>query len=394
VADCAPAVVEFDRVDVVFGPDGLRDRALTLLDAGEDREEILRETGAVIGVAGAELTVLEGQICVLMGLSGSGKSSLLRCVNGLNRITRGRLLVHGGAEATDVATCDPAALRELRMNRISMVFQQFGLLPWRTVRDNVGFGLELKGVAKDEIRRRVDEKLGLVHLESWADNHVSELSGGMQQRVGLARAFATDGDILLMDEPFSALDPLIRQHLQDELLELQRRLHKTIVFVSHDLDEALKIGSRIVIMDGGRIVQQGRPHDIVFDPVNEYVRAFVSNINPLQVLTAGALMRPFGPGVAGVHAGDELTIRIGETGSVEGVQAAGRELSLVPLDALLSDAHQPTDGIACTASPQSPLRELLAGRRRTGHPVLVVDDGQVVGIIGEAEIYDGLLREG
>ncbi len=385
-------VVEFQGVDVVFGPDRTRERALTLLDAGRARDQILEETGAVVGVAGADLSVREGHICVLMGLSGSGKSSLLRCVNGLNEVSRGRLLVRAGEETVDVASCGEHALRTLRMEHISMVFQQFGLLPWRSVRDNVGFGLELKGLPKSEIRRRVDEKLDLVHLESWADKHVSELSGGMQQRVGLARAFATDGDILLMDEPFSALDPLIRQHLQDELLELQRRLRKTIVFVSHDLDEALKIGNRIVIMNEGRIVQQGRPHDIVFEPVDEYVRAFVSNINPLQVLTAGALMRECEGAdeavVDGVH------VALGADRSIGAVTAGDRALTVCPVDALEGERDGEGNGLVCTTGAECSLRDLLAIRRSTAHPVLILEDGRLVGVVGEAEIYEGLLREG
>jgi glycine betaine/proline transport system ATP-binding protein len=230
--------------------------------------------------------VNEGEILVLMGLSGSGKSTLLRCINGLNKVTRGRVVVHDGTTDVDVASCDAETLRRLRRNRISMVFQQFGLMPWRSVRDNVGFGLEIRGVDKAEVARKVQEQLHLVRLEKFADKVPSELSGGMQQRVGLARAFATDASILLMDEPFSALDPLIREHLQDELMELQRSLKKTIVFVSHDLDEALKIGSRIAIMEAGRVVQFGVPEEIVTKPINEYVRLFVASMNPLTVLRA------------------------------------------------------------------------------------------------------------
>ena len=249
--------VEFRNVDVIFGKDP--GPALRLLDGGAERQAILEATGNVLGVAGASLAIEAGEICVLMGLSGSGKSTLLRCVNGLNRATRGQVLVRDGAGAIDVVACDAATLRRLRMNRIAMVFQQFALLPWRTVQENVGFGLELRGMDKAERDRIVTEKLELVGLAEWKDNYAHELSGGMQQRVGLARAFATDADILLMDEPFSALDPLIRNHLQDELLALQQRLKKTIIFVSHDLDEALKIGSHIAIMEGGRIVQYGEP---------------------------------------------------------------------------------------------------------------------------------------
>src|SRR5262249_30290343 len=205
-------------------------------------------------------------------------------------VSRGKVMVRDGDGAVDVASCNEDTLRRLRRNRISMVFQQFALMPWLTVRDNVGFGLEVRGLAKAERERVVDEKLKLVRLDKFADKFPHELSGGMQQRVGLARAFATDAEILLMDEPFSALDPLIREHLQDELIELQRSLQKTIVFVSHDLDEALKIGTRIAIMESGKIVQFGVPEDIVTKPVNEYVRQFVASMNPLTVLKGGMLM--------------------------------------------------------------------------------------------------------
>ena len=199
--------------------------------------------------------------------------------------------MHDGTSEVDVASCDPETLRRLRRNRISMVFQQFGLMPWLTVRDNVGFGLEIRGVDKaerDDGRRQA--QAGAAREVRRQVPH--ELSGGMQQRVGLARAFATEASILLMDEPFSALDPLIREHLQDELIELQRKLKKTIVFVSHDLDEALKIGTRIAIMEAGRVVQFGVPEDIVIKPVNDYVRQFVASMNPLTVLKGGTLMRP------------------------------------------------------------------------------------------------------
>jgi glycine betaine/proline transport system ATP-binding protein len=191
-----------------------------------------------------------------------------------------------------VPKANAAQLRKLRMNHVAMVFQQFGLLPWRSVRENVGLGLELAGIGRAERARRVDEQLELVGLTQWATRKVAELSGGMQQRVGLARAFATNAPILLMDEPFSALDPLIRTRLQDELLDLQARLQRTIIFVSHDLDEAFKIGNRIAIMEGGRIIQCGTPSEIYTRPANEYVADFVAHMNPLGVLRARDAMVP------------------------------------------------------------------------------------------------------
>ncbi len=282
------AALEFRAVDILFcAKPGRRAagaairQALALLDAGGTRSDIAEKTGVVVGVADASLSVERGEISVLMGLSGSGKSTLLRAANGLNRVTRGQVLVQDADTTVDVgAHCDPATLRRIRRLRIAMVFQQFGLLPWRTVRDNVGFGLELRGDPAEKRRRIIDEQLELVGLSQWGERYCSELSGGMQQRVGLARAFATDADILLMDEPFSALDPLIRRKLQDELLALQDRVRKTILFVSHDLDEALKLGDRVTILEGGRIVQTGSGRDIVERPADEYVAEFVRNVNP------------------------------------------------------------------------------------------------------------------
>jgi glycine betaine/proline transport system ATP-binding protein len=282
------AALEFRKVDILFAPKTGRRaanaalaHALAALDGGGKRSDIAEQTGVVVGVADASLSVERGEISVLMGLSGSGKSTLLRAANGLNLVTRGQVLVQDGETTVDIgANCDPVTLRRIRRLRIAMVFQQFGLLPWRTVRDNVGFGLELRGDAAEDRRRIIDEQLELVGLSQWGKRYCSELSGGMQQRVGLARAFATNADILLMDEPFSALDPLIRRKLQDELLTLQARVKKTILFVSHDLDEALKLGDKVTILEGGRIVQTGTGRDIVERPADDYVAEFVRHVNP------------------------------------------------------------------------------------------------------------------
>jgi glycine betaine/proline transport system ATP-binding protein len=282
--------VVFDAVNIVFGTHP--ERALPLMDAGQTRAEINAACGQVLGVHDCSLTVEEGEILVLMGLSGSGKSTLLRAVNGLNPVCRGDVRVRTPEGMVSVTKANPATLRAIRQRTVAMVFQQFGLLPWRTVRDNVGLGLELAGVSKTERAARVDRELALVNLGDRAEALVGELSGGMQQRVGLARAFATDAPILLMDEPFSALDPLIRARLQDELLDLQAKLKRTIVFVSHDLDEAFKLGNRIAIMEGGRIVQCGTPRDIFTTPANDYVADFVAHMNPLGVLTARDVMGP------------------------------------------------------------------------------------------------------
>lgn len=298
--------VEFDRVSIVFGDNP--DRALPLMDAGKTRAEVQQTCGQVLGVHDCTLSVAEGEILVLMGLSGSGKSTLLRGVNALNPVVRGEVRVWDGSKMVSVTKADAATLRELRLSRIAMVFQQFGLLPWRTVRENVGLGLELAGIPVEGRRAKVDEQLALVNLTQWADRKVGELSGGMQQRVGLARAFVTQAPILLMDEPFSALDPLIRARLQDELLDLQAKLQRTIVFVSHDLDEAFKIGNRIALMEGGRIVQCGTAREIIANPVSDYVADFVAHMNPLSVLTARDVMAP-GQSASGALVEAETPVR-------------------------------------------------------------------------------------
>ncbi|SLN40060.1 choline ABC transporter ATP-binding protein [Pseudooctadecabacter jejudonensis] len=282
--------VEFDNVSIVFG--GKPHRALPLMDEGRDRAEVQTATDQILGVHNCSLDVEQGEILVLMGLSGSGKSTLLRAVNGLNPVVRGEVRVHSKDWSCTVGSAPEPELRKLRRSVVSMVFQQFGLLPWRTVRDNVGLGLELGGMEKAARQQKVNEQLELVGLADRSTALVGELSGGMQQRVGLARAFVTDAPILLMDEPFSALDPLIRTRLQDELLDLQKRLNRTIIFVSHDLDEAFKIGNRIAIMEGGRIVQCGTPREIFSNPANGYVADFVANMNPLGVLRARDVMGP------------------------------------------------------------------------------------------------------
>ncbi len=392
------SAIEFKSVDILFMPsdrDARRHRreALAALDRGMTRDEIQQRHGVVLGVAGASLAVAAGEISVLMGLSGSGKSTLLRAANGLNRVTRGAVLIADGDSAIDVASCDETQLRRVRRQRVAMVFQSFGLLPWRTVRANVGFGLEIRGESATSLARIVDEKLELVGLTRWADRAVGELSGGMQQRVGLARAFATNADILLMDEPFSALDPLIRAKLQDELLELQLRVKKTILFVSHDLDEALKLGDRISILQGGRIIQTGTAEDIVLSPADSYVEEFVRHMNPLNVLTAGMIMRQR----AHLHSDGEhlwldaarrYRLQLHRDGAalalqIDGVVHALREVS--GEDDVVHDAP------ALAVVPASlSLRSLIRWRQSSGHPVLVADGTHIVGVCGEAEILHAL----
>lgn len=390
------AAVDFQNVDIVFGKD--KAEALALIDKGATREEVLQKTGVVLGCAGASLTVQEGQISVLMGLSGSGKSTLLRAVNRLNVVARGKVLVRDGDRLVDVVSCDDATLRHIRQKRVAMVFQQFALLPWRTVEENVGFGLELAGIPEKERKERVARQLDLVGLSQWARKYAHELSGGMQQRVGLARAFATEAPILLMDEPFSALDPLIRTKLQDELLQLQEKLHKTILFVSHDLEEALKIGNCITIMEGGRIVQSGPPEDIVLRPANAYVRDFIANVNPLSVLTAWNVMRdrrdlePAGDGWIWLDRRKTTRFQVDGTGLVTAAERNGKPaiwVSCDPIETLPEDAHQ-----VYWAKPGTPLKSvMLAMHQSQTAPVALFDEqSRFVGAIGVRDVLRAVLR--
>lgn len=335
--------VEFENVSIVFGEKP--EAALPLMDQGKERTEIQTTTGQVLGVHDCSLNVGEGEILVLMGLSGSGKSTLLRAVNGLNPVVRGAVHVNNGDSMVNITDANPSVLRDMRQRRIAMVFQQFGLLPWRTVRENTGLGLELGGMERSAREEKVNEQLALVGLSDWADRKVGELSGGMQQRVGLARAFATDAPILLMDEPFSALDPLIRTRLQDELLDLQRNLKRTIIFVSHDLDEAFKLGDRIAIMEGGRIVQSGTPQEIFSNPANDYVADFVTHMNPLGVLCARDVLVPV-EGSPTLSVDPDTDIRevmekIGETGQPVGVVDNGALIGQVTKDRILQKLLDP-----------------------------------------------------
>ncbi len=388
--------VEFKNVDIVFGEEP--GKALALLDRGASRDEILEKTGNVLGCADCSMTVAEGEISVLMGLSGSGKSTLLRAVNGLNKVTRGEVIVHDADWSADVVSCGEKELRRIRRECVAMVFQQFALLPWRTVAENVGFGLELAGVPEKQRKERVARQLELVHLDQWADKYAHELSGGMQQRVGLARAFATEAPILLMDEPFSALDPLIRTKLQDELLQLQADLKKTILFVSHDLEEALKIGNRITIMEGGYIVQSGTPEEIVLEPANDYVRDFISNVNPLSVLTAWNIMRDRRDldhdedGWVWLDLRKTTRFRLDENFLVIGAERNGKPAAWASCDDMTDVA--PSEPTVFWAQSGTPLKTvMLAMHRSQTAPVAVFDEqSRFLGAIGIRDVLGSVLR--
>ena len=393
--------ISIQNVDVVFGPN--TSQSLALLDQGQSRQEIIVSTGDTVGVHKANIDIQEGEICVLMGLSGSGKSSLLRAINGLNKTSRGKLLVSDGDDMVDIASCDSAKLLHMRSKRISMVFQNFALMPWLNVIDNVAFGLEMQGIGKKERREKAYQQLVMVGLDKWADKLPSELSGGMQQRVGLARAFTMDTDILLMDEPFSALDPLIRSQLQDELLELQRRLKKTIVFVSHDLDEALKIGSKIGIMESAKIIQYDIAENIVLKPATAYVQDFVAHTNPLNVLKGHSLMTPLSEVDILANAdpkNHELNVTIDFKQDIHlivdqqhhllNVNQNGRvmDIQYCPEDEDITSLS--TKGVTLVPADIS-MRRALEIKYHTGLPIILAEQDKVLGILNDENFYHALL---
>ena len=342
----ARVAVECRDVWKIFGPNP--ERALAALrEQGLSKAEVMQRYDCVVGVAGVSFQVRSGEIFCVMGLSGSGKSTLVRHINGLIQPTAGQILIDG----QDIAGKRGAELRRIRAEKIGMVFQNFALLPHRTVIENVAFGLELREVPAAQRYARAQEMLKLVDLADWGHRWPHELSGGMQQRVGLARALAGDPDILLMDEPFGALDPLIRRQLQDEFLQLTRAMRKTTIFITHDLDEAMRFGSRIAIMRDGKLIQVGSAREIVRNPADDYVAAFVGGISPIEVLRAGDVMVPLSADrVAALQAtcprvgedtdlGDLAAMLADGTAAALVVDAAGSAIGLVDKDTLLRNVQ-------------------------------------------------------
>ena len=278
--------IEINNVYKIFGNNPKS--VLPLVKDGSSKEEILENTGHTVGLDNVSMQIEEGEIFVCMGLSGSGKSTLIRHLNRLIDPTEGEIIVEG----TDVLTLSKDKLIDFRRHKMSMVFQRFGLFPHKTVIQNVGYGLEMQGISENERNKTAMEKIESVGLSGFENQYPNQLSGGMQQRVGLARALATDTDIMLMDEAFSALDPLIRSDMQKQLLDLQSQLKKTIVFITHDLDESLRLGDHIGILNAGKLVQVGRPVDIIMNPADEYVAAFVKDVNRAKVIKAKVIMTP------------------------------------------------------------------------------------------------------
>jgi glycine betaine/proline transport system ATP-binding protein len=384
------------------------EQILALLDEGRTKEEIHEETGHVVGVQDVSFSLERGEIFVIMGLSGSGKSTLLRCVNRLIEPTSGRVLLQTEEGELDVTALERSRLREVRKRHMSMVFQRFGLFPHRDVLDNVAYGLEVQGLGVDERRRAAGEILDLVGLGGWGGSFPDELSGGMQQRVGLGRALATQAPLLLMDEPFSALDPLIKVDMQDELLRIQQELHRTMLFITHDLDEALRLGSHIAIMEAGRIVQMGSPEEIIVNPKTKYVADFVEHADSTSVITAATVAQPLpGPRFERVASGAQGTsyarrgfptvrLVVGEDRKLVGVELAGKRVQVRDLDQVLDEAQPEirSQTLALRCRPDASLREILEGRTHSSMPALVVDsDQRLVGVVGERELVQGILEK-
>lgn len=389
------------NVTKIFGPNP--ERGLRRLQKGEGKEVIQQKLGLVVGVYDATFSIEQGEIFVIMGLSGSGKSTLLRCLNRLHEPTSGTIEIDG----TDITKLDRRQLMQLRREKFGMVFQSFALLPHRTVMGNVEYGLEVRGTATEERHRIAQEAIENVGLKGWEDHYPHELSGGMQQRVGLARALAVDPDILLMDEAFSALDPLIRREMQEELLDLQARLNKTIVFITHDLDEALKVGDRIAVMRDGQIIQIGTPEEIVSKPADDYVTAFIEGVDRSKVLTAGAIMqRP--KEVATVRDGPATILRKLRKKGLSSIFLVDRErrlLGLLDAKAVARAVRDAAGGEVDLSGALSetfpvvhydkPLREVIALGAGISGPIAVVDDKErLAGVIVKGAILAALVQRG
>lgn len=384
-------VIEVKNLYKIFGSNPAR--AFALLEQGASKDEILARAGCTVAIADASFTVRRGECFVIMGLSGSGKSTLIRCINRLIDPSRGQILL-GGKDITGLGRDE---LVDIRRTKMAMVFQHFGLLPHRTVQANVAYGLEVAQVDKETRDRRALAAIEQVGLAGYENSLPAELSGGMQQRVGLARALANDPEVLLMDEAFSALDPLIRVQMQDELVDLQSRLRKTIVFITHDLDEALKLGDRIAILgQGGKVVQIGTPEEILTEPADDYVRAFVHNVDRTRAITAAAIMRK-APTVTVPRDGPGAAARRMEQSGVSTcyvVDSDRRLLGVVTIDDVIElqrKKHRDLRPVIIddlyTTTPQTMLKDLLASALATRYPIAVLDPERgLVGIVDRASI--------
>ncbi|WP_068675725.1 glycine betaine/L-proline ABC transporter ATP-binding protein [Oceanobacillus sp. Castelsardo] len=391
------SIIQVDKLTKVFGKN--TKQALKLLNEGKSKEAILKETGCTVGVNQASFSVEPGEIFVIMGLSGSGKSTLVRLINRLIEPTIGSILIDG----EDLSKMDQSALRQVRREKLSMVFQKFGLFPHRTILKNAEYGLEIQNVPKEVREKKAKEALELVGLGNYLEQYPGQLSGGMQQRVGLARALANDPKVLLMDEAFSALDPLIRKEMQDELIDLQTTMQKTIVFITHDLDEALRLGDRIALMKDGSIVQIGTPEEILVHPANDYVEKFVEDVDKSKVLTAQHIMkRPetiniekHGPRVALERMREEglssIFVVDGKR-NLKGYITADDASDARKKD--IRDLQQIIKTDMPTVDKDTALHDIFSIIHDSQVPVTVVEEGKLVGVIVRGSVIAALAGEG
>ncbi|AST94606.1 quaternary amine ABC transporter ATP-binding protein [Shouchella clausii] len=370
-------------------------RALDMLAQGKSKADILKETGHTVGVNQASFEVEDGEIFVIMGLSGSGKSTIVRLLNRLIEPTSGSVWIDG----EDLAKMDGKSLREVRRKKMSMVFQKFGLFPTRTLIENVEYGLEVQGIEKQVRREKAISSLELVGLKGYENSYPSQLSGGMQQRVGLARALANDPDVLLMDEAFSALDPLIRKDMQDELLDLQETMNKTIIFITHDLDEALRIGDRIMIMKDGSVVQIGTPEEILTQPENDYVERFVEDVDRSKVFTAeNVMIRPETINLE--KDGPRVALQRMRDAKISSIYVTKRNRELVGIvhasdvSELIKQNINSIDSIIVTDVPKveldTPINELMEQLASSSVPLVVIKGNKLQGIIVRSAVLGAL----
>lgn len=375
-------------------------KALELRNQGMKRPEILDKTGQTLGLSNIDFDVYEGELLVIMGLSGSGKSTLIRCLNRLIDTTEGEIIIDG----ENIPALSEKALLECRRRHFSMVFQNFALFPHRTVQQNAEFGLEIRGIDKVERHKIAHDALTQVGLDGWEDAYPDQLSGGMQQRVGLARALANDSSVLLMDEAFSALDPLIRKDMQQELLQLQSRMQKTTVFITHDLDEALSIGDRIVLLKDGEIVQIGTPEEVLTKPADDYVRRFIEGVDMSRILTAESAMRKV-RSTARDGDGPHTALHKMRDNSLDSLYVTDRDqrlAGLLEVDAASKAIEEGADSIMGYLTqdfrhvpPDEPLHNLFAMFSEKSFPIAVVDtEHRLLGVVVKGAVLDQLARAG
>jgi len=373
-------------------------KALELREKGLKRPEIFEKTGQTLGLTNIDFDVYEGELLVIMGLSGSGKSTLIRCLNRLIEPTEGEIVIDG----ENIPALSEKALLECRRRHFSMVFQNFALFPHRTVQQNAEFGLEIRGVDKAERTRVARDALHHVGLDGWEDAYPNQLSGGMQQRVGLARALANDATVLLMDEAFSALDPLIRGDMQQELLELQHRMQKTTVFITHDLDEAINIADRIILLKDGEIVQIGTPEDVLTHPADEYVARFIEGVDMSRILTAEHAMRPV-RATAREEDGPRTTLRKMNENGIDSIYVTSRDrklMGLVEVNAVEQAVKEGKESIRDfmtqdfrSVGPDEPLHNLFAMFSEKSFPIAVIDDNhKLLGVVVKGAVLDELAQ--